>query len=296
MTQAQLTTYYADLLAFQYRGQLKARQTVELFTKQFMGDDLAFQIRDGFNLATAVGAQLDTLAKYIGVPRSIGAVVPQGYFGLWRYASALTEANFQGTWTPDTNTPAPGSPSAGKWFAAYVQAASTSPIVAAWLAGDILLGDGSAWTRSTLDNANGLTTYNDLASNANGVFFSYSSFDRSTSDLTDASYRAILKLQIVLNRNDGTLASIIDLLVSLFPGQIQLRDNCNMTMDYFVQSTVPLTQAVLLAYLPRPMGVGITVTIVSPPTPGGSGFLTTESGEVLTTEGGEGILVEPVSP
>lgn len=80
-------------------------------------------------------------------------------------------------------------------------------------------------------------------------------------NLADATYAQIIKLQIILNSNDGTLASIENYLNIFFEGQVNLVDNKNMTLTYNVSSNVPISPTLLAAYLPKPMGVGITVNI-----------------------------------
>ena len=61
--------YYANLLIIQYRNQPKAKATIQAIVKAFIADNIILNIRDAFNIDTAVGVQLDTLGKYIGVNR-----------------------------------------------------------------------------------------------------------------------------------------------------------------------------------------------------------------------------------
>lgn len=295
-TVRQLADYYVARLIVQFRTQIKAQNTIAILVKQALLDTLPSQLLNAFNVDTAVGAQLDTLAKYVGVPRNIGALIAAGYFGLWNYASALDPTKFQGQWNPATDVPAlPAASGAniGEWYVAQATGTSATPIAANFIVGDIIVSDGATWARQAVDNGNGFTSYDDFTVNANGIFYRYDTATRSVTDLTDESFRTVLKLQIILNANDGTLASIMALLNLYFGAAVALVDNANMSMDYYVWSTVPLTQRLLETYLPRPMGVGITVTIVSPPTPGGLSTLTTEDGFTLTTEDGTTLTTEP---
>ena len=291
--------YYVDRLALQYRTLPKARATVAIAVKQVLADDVSTQLRDAYDVDAAVGDQLDVIGKYVGVPRNIGIAIAQGYFGLWFYGSTLAVANYKGTWTPETNSPtlpAAAGGNTGWWYVARTAGTSTSPIAGTWLPGEIIVSDGTAWSRRTVENGNGLTTYGDNSINPNGIFYSYATASRQASDLTDASYRTVLKLKIILNSNDGTLGTIVALLDMFFPRLITVTDNADMTMNYYVVSTVPLSKDLLMVYLPKPMGVGITVTIISPlpPDPTG-GHLTAEDGTVLTTEDGMPILREPIT-
>ena len=60
--------YISSLLIIQYNGKPKASATIEALAKMFP-DKLIMQVRDAFNLDTATGKALDTLAKYVGVNR-----------------------------------------------------------------------------------------------------------------------------------------------------------------------------------------------------------------------------------
>ncbi len=60
--------YLSELLIIQYRDKPKAKETIKAIGSQFPVD-LIFAVRDGFSLETAVGKQLDILAKYVGTDR-----------------------------------------------------------------------------------------------------------------------------------------------------------------------------------------------------------------------------------
>lgn len=95
-----LTTYYINLLIIQYFTKFRARQTVGSFVKESVADHIEEAVRDGFNLDTAVGAQLDTLAAYRGAQRTV--------FGL-----NLTRQYFHMPFYDDVD------PTTGKGFAEY---------------------------------------------------------------------------------------------------------------------------------------------------------------------------------
>jgi hypothetical protein len=289
--------YYGFLLPYQTRGLPNATRQIQLWSYLMTGSDLYDQLLNAFNIDTAVGKQLDVIGKYVGVPRNVGIVLPRAFFGLWASAQPdLDPTLYQGTWNPVTNIPALGSGTIGEWWVTSAAGTSTSPIAATWTVGQVILRIGSStFVQFTTDdpNGNGLTSSTNASVNANGVFYSTAYLSGQNSDLSDVQYRTVIKLQIVLNSSNGTLASIMDYLHQFFPGQIALVDNKNMTMDYYVLSTVALSKELLSIYLPKPMGVGITVTIVSP-TPGGADELTTEGGDILTTELADILTTEPV--
>jgi hypothetical protein len=83
---AALIDYYTNLLIIQYHNKPKARATIEAMITEGMIYDLAILVRDGFNLETAVGAQLDIIGKYVGVNRVVtGTAFTRSYYGYAEY-------------------------------------------------------------------------------------------------------------------------------------------------------------------------------------------------------------------
>lgn len=74
----ELLEYYKNLLILQYNQQNgTARATIGALVDQVLGALVAQQVQDGFNVETAIGNQLDILAKYLGLQR-----YQQGYGNL----------------------------------------------------------------------------------------------------------------------------------------------------------------------------------------------------------------------
>lgn len=117
--------------------------------------------------------------------------------------------------------------------------------------------------------------------NTTGVWFSYNAQNRQINELPDPLYQQVIQLQIILNSNDGTLASIQAYLNTFFKGQVSLVDTKQMQLIYTVQPTCPLPTAVLQAYLPKPMGVGLTIQ--APPT---TSMRVTSAGDTRVTSDG----------
>lgn len=83
-----LIDYYVNLLIIQYHDQPKARATIAAYITASMIYDIAIQVRDGFNLDTAVGAQQDILGKYLGADRIIyGTSFTRQYWGFAEYGA-----------------------------------------------------------------------------------------------------------------------------------------------------------------------------------------------------------------
>jgi|GEM_PF-1796572 hypothetical protein len=287
-----IINYYVARLIFQYADKPNAQRLIAILAKQAAMDDLATLVLGGFDLDSAVGPQLDILGKYIGASRLQGSAISPGYFSLWTYASPLNPNNYQGTWDPASNNPPvpPATPgTAGYWYVASASGASTVPTVDNFVCGDCLVSDGTSWSRDTNDCGNGLTDYSDLSINANATFYGYGQATVQINSLADPAYRIVLQLRALVNTSDGTLPSINKALATLFPKLIYIVDNQNMTLTYYVASTITVPPAVLALVLPKPMGVGINIVIFNP----SEGEITTEDGTPILTESGLPITTEP---
>lgn len=78
--------YYSNLLVLQYRTKPKAAATIQILVKQAIADLFTLDLQTAFDLNTAVGAQLDVLGKYIGVPRNSNTGAAPNYYGYADYA------------------------------------------------------------------------------------------------------------------------------------------------------------------------------------------------------------------
>ena len=137
-------------------------------------------------------------------------------------------------------------------------------------------------TDPTQQNPNGFTDMTNAGTNAQAIWDQYNFAGNENTALSDTAYAFMLNLKIVLNANDGTLASIQQFLKTFLPGIVELQDNANMTMTYTLSNQIPVSPDVLEAYLPKPMGVGLiflTLTVAVTPTTlshttTGTGFIT----------------------
>jgi hypothetical protein len=170
---------------------------MNILMKQALADFLSSDLVTAFDLDTAVGNQLDVIAKYIGVPRN-------------------------------SNIPS------GVQFFGYA-----------------LAGGGGSVNGYNLVGAASLNGF---------IYLSVTNSTLPTTAFSDVQFLFVLKLQIALNHFDGTFSYIQRFLQDFFPGQITVTDNLDMTMTYTVSPNVPVSTAVLANFLPRPMGVGITIS------------------------------------
>ena len=127
-------------------------------------------------------------------------------------------------------------------------------------------GNPPYWGFENYSNSGNTIGLRNYAQNSNttGVWETYHSAGLPNSALNDDQYRLVIQLQIILNSNNGTLASIQDLLNLLLPSFVVLTDNQDMTLTYAVSNLyTSLSIDLLKEFLPKPMGVGINVTILS---------------------------------
>lgn len=96
--------------------------------------------------------------------------------------------------------------------------------------------------------------------------------------LSDADFRSLILIKISQNSLGSSLATIQEFINNFFPGVITVFDFKDMTMEYFLESSIGSQQLaeVLIKQnlLPRPMGVRLKPTIYSPTIDAFFGFRT----------------------
>lgn len=84
--------------------------------------------------------------------------------------------------------------------------------------------------------------------------------------LDDADFLQLIRLVIIKNNSGSSLATIQSLLAQNFPGQIFVSDNQSMSLSYVLLESLGTSDLLEIlttgGYLPKPMGVGISVTVV----------------------------------
>jgi len=76
------TESYLNLLILQYSDLPKAEQTITaLIAKYEEVYNVILQFEEAFDVDTAVGVQLDTIGKVVGLNRTVPDVIPKVYFG-----------------------------------------------------------------------------------------------------------------------------------------------------------------------------------------------------------------------
>lgn len=84
----EIVDYYSNLLIIQYNNKPKASATIQLMVTELIANGILFDIRDGYDIDTAVGAQLDILGKYIGVNRIFQDNILTNMFSLETYTES----------------------------------------------------------------------------------------------------------------------------------------------------------------------------------------------------------------
>jgi len=70
VTTEEIVSFYVGLLIIQYNQSESNKEFIRIMVRDYVMDQLPLQIQNAFDPATAVGVQLNTLGKYIGVSRS----------------------------------------------------------------------------------------------------------------------------------------------------------------------------------------------------------------------------------
>ncbi len=95
MTTQEIIDSYVDLLIAQYSNKPRARGTVAAYVSEVVASEIYTQVRDAFDLDTAVGVQLDVLGEYRGVSRDVFTLVlTKDFFFFALYSETPTEFGF----------------------------------------------------------------------------------------------------------------------------------------------------------------------------------------------------------
>lgn len=81
----ELIEYYVNLLIIQYHNKPKARATIEALIYALVASNVYFEVRDAYDIETAVGVQLDVLGKYQNLDRYYRGQDFEGYFSFILY-------------------------------------------------------------------------------------------------------------------------------------------------------------------------------------------------------------------
>jgi len=91
-TVQEIVDYYTNLLIIQYNNKPNARATISLFIETLLANGILIDIRDAYNVDTAVGIQLDVLGLYVGVNRFFTTNEPKDYYAFTDYVEVDPDA------------------------------------------------------------------------------------------------------------------------------------------------------------------------------------------------------------
>lgn len=200
----ELILYYINLLILQYKTKPKASAQISALIESLMIYDLAIKVRDGYDIDTAIGVQLDIIGKYLGTDRIVtGSVFTRDYFGFANYGEVVPFA-----------------------FESYIKYSDVVPDI---------------------------------------QYRRYIESNQSLFALNDDEYRQILKLKLIQNYSNASNMEIDDFIDTFFGDSAIFTDRENMTISYIFQDTVErlVTIAVSEGLLPKPAGVGLSVSFVA---------------------------------
>lgn len=92
----EIIDYYENLLIVQYHNKPKAQATIRALIEEAIASGILFDIRDGYDVETAVGVQLDVIGKYVGVDRFYEGQDLDGYFAFTDYDEVTPDAGKRG--------------------------------------------------------------------------------------------------------------------------------------------------------------------------------------------------------
>lgn len=118
MTTEDLIAYYQNVLIIQYKTMPNAVATIGLLSSQVVANLIYSQVLDGFSLDSAVGAQLDILAAYVGLTRAVAGFSPSvtflqlpfyadggsGFGGFGSYTNLSAPSDFWKSYTTMTDS------------------------------------------------------------------------------------------------------------------------------------------------------------------------------------------------
>lgn len=112
----------------------------------------------------------------------------------------------------------------------------------------------------------GFASQTDVQSLGHGIFFRGANAT-SNFTLSDDAYRRLILAKALANITDGSIPSLNQILINLFPdyGNSFVRDNGDQTMTYVIGATpTPVDLAIIeqSGVLPRPAGVSVSVETV----------------------------------
>ena len=96
-TNQDLIDYYSALLILQYKNLPNAKATVQAVIEIIMIYEIIESVKNGYDIDTAIGVQLDILGKYIGISRNIDGIdFTRTYFGYLTYAETPPKTGISG--------------------------------------------------------------------------------------------------------------------------------------------------------------------------------------------------------
>lgn len=241
-----LLDYYQNLLIIQYHDKTKARGTIRVLVDATMIYDVLVMIRDGFDIDTAIGKQLDILGKYIGSDRVItGTAFTRDYFGYVEYSDVLFAWSGYTQYKKFIPT--------GSYFGARRYNTTAFNYFPLRLYSSAPSSVRTALYRTFTGTYQG--TVPDVQ------FFSYRGSTVSLFELNDMEFRAILKLLIIKNYGTGSAKDIDDLIAVTLGEDVIFTDRQNMSISYIFPEDQErfITIAKSEGVLPRPSGVGMSV-------------------------------------
>jgi hypothetical protein len=259
-TPDEIVEYYTALLIAQYYNKPKAIGTVDAFVRELVADNIYTQVRDGFDLDTAVGNQLDFIGKLRGTSRYYFTLdLLKTYWGLPTYDTAESDVP---VWSAVVTYPT----------GAMVRKTATTELYVSLVDGNLnnplpAMVSDAYWGYVGNDPTSiatylGLSTY-DLPQPPAWYTMLYDDFIAST--LLDGDFRRVIKYLARIHSCDYSLEALDAIFFEFFAGNVNIVDNEDMTIEFqhLTSDTDNLFEIVnQMNLLPHPAGVSYTVSEV----------------------------------
>jgi len=284
MSPNDLVTYYQNLLILQYRGMPKAYAHIGALVSQAILPQTTVQVITFSATPTAGSFTLSwngNTSASIAYNDSIGTIQTkvQAISGL---ASATVTGSLASGLTV-TFTGVSVFPAPMMTIGTSTLTASGSAVTATFTETDVTL-PLTVRDAFSIDTAVGVQL--DILGKYVGVTRNGYGFSSAIS-LNDTDFRSLIKIGIIRNISDSSLATINNLLNLYFPGQIYVFDGKNMNISYFISTSVgslSLTQLFINEkLLPKPAGVQLAMSVYSSSIGSFFGFRTYDHAQAIST-------------
>lgn len=267
MTTTELINYYADLLVLQYRSKPKAYATIQTLATPVVMPQVTVQQIDfssdpnGGAVTLLYGVSPIVINWNDTTPTIQAAFQAVSGLGAVTVSGSVSSRTLVATFTSVT------PPAAILMVSTNTLASISGPVTVSVTEIDDTLPIAVQNAFNVIGPKTVVGAQLDVIGKYAGVSRTNMGFTTQIT-LNDHDFMSLIQLAIIQNSAGSSLFEIVNLLNQFFPNEIFVFDHKNMTMDYYVSSSVG-SQDLLQVFiteglLPRPMAVRIRIVIYFP--------------------------------